>query len=67
MAVIYGQDEFLRLDDMNAELGEPFTMTCPEGIGPFRWYRGESTDSKDQIAVAVPDADDTQCTGLFTK
>ena len=31
------QADIPRLNDMNSFLGEPFTMTCPEGHSPFRW------------------------------
>ena len=30
-------NEIPRLHDMNAFLGEPFTMTCPEGEPSFHW------------------------------
>ena len=32
-----GYGHIPELDDMNAFLGQQFTMTCPEGLSPFRW------------------------------
>ena len=37
IALSRGQGDIPRLDDMNSFLGEPFTMTCSEGISPFTW------------------------------
>ncbi len=38
LARVGGQDDnFTYIGAMNADLGEPFTMTCPEGDSPFKW------------------------------
>ena len=36
MTLSRGQDIPHR-DDMNSFKGEEFTMTCPQGLSPFKW------------------------------
>ena len=45
VALSRGQDDIPRCDDMNSFLGEPFTMSCPEGTSPFKWYVQNFTNS----------------------